>query len=119
MKNRNYTGLLALGLVCGLFIMISLAAAAQNQYISTTNTSRYIGKDRWDWTVFIKASPQVLQNILCVEYKLPSTSPNPSRKVCSLGNWDQPFALKSNGWGTFDIPISKVYPNVKTKNQQV
>jgi transcription initiation factor IIF auxiliary subunit len=109
--NRPYSWLWALG---GLFMMIGLAAA-QAQDISTANTSRYVGNDRWDWTVYIKASPDVLRNIRCVEYKLHSTFPDPNRKVCSLGDTNQPFALKSNGWGTFDVPVRVVFKNGKTR----
>ena len=69
MKNRTSVPLSLLRLVLVLFVLVGLATA-QNQEISTVNTSRYTGGGRWDWRVFIKASPEVVRNIRCVEYKL-------------------------------------------------
>jgi len=85
-------------------LAVSVTAAAQDD-IQSANTSRNLGKDKWEWTVFIRASPTVLKNIACVEYKLPSTLPKPNRRICAVGKTSQPFAISGSGWGTFDIPI--------------
>ena len=99
----NRRSLKLLFAVC-LLLSVSLTAAAQDD-IKTVNTSRKLGKDRWEWSVFIKAPTQVLRNISCVEYKLPATMPKPNRRICAPGASAQPFAITGSGWGTFDIPI--------------
>src|SRR6516165_7227020 len=48
-----------------------------------SNTSTYAGAGRWDWTIFVDADPNTLEQIDCVEYTLHPTFPNPVRKVCS------------------------------------
>ena len=115
MKNRTYTLLLAIGLACGLLIATGFSAAAQTQNISTKNTSKSLGDDWWEWTVFIEGPAEVLKNVKCVEYKLDSTFRNPRPKVCRLGKKEQPFALTNTGWGTFDIPIKVVFKNGQTR----
>jgi transcription initiation factor IIF auxiliary subunit len=99
----------AAAFLAGMCLILTLSAAAQE--ISTSNTSRYVGDGRWDWTVYIRAVPQVLSKIRCVEYKLHPTFPNPVRNVCSLGDPHYPFGLKSNGWGVFEISIKVIFRN--------
>lgn len=91
------------------FFAMTLAAAAQE--LSASNTSRYVGDGRWDWTVFIVAPREVLQNISCVEYRLHPTFPDPVRKVCQPGHPDLPFGLSTNGWGAFQIDIKVTFKN--------
>lgn len=88
--------------------VIAFASTASAEQISADNTSRYVGGGRWDWTVFIKAVPEVLERIECVEYTLHPTFPNPVRRQCALGDRRFPFALTTNGWGTFEIGIKIV-----------
>jgi len=64
-----------------------------------------MGGGRWDWTVFIDPRSGDLNKIKCVEYTLHPTFPNPVRIICDMGRIDAPFALRSNGWGTFQIGI--------------
>ena len=75
------------------------------QPICFQNTSKFIGGGRWDWTVFVDPRSRDVAVIKCVEYTLHPTFPNPVRVVCDIGSIDQPFALRSNGWGTFLIRI--------------
>ncbi len=89
------------------WLSAGLGAAAQE--LTASNTAHYRGDERWDWKVFLKASPEVLSRIRCVEYTLHPTFPNPARKVCSPGDSQSPFALSSNGWGTFRVPIKVTY----------
>lgn len=85
--------------------LILLPLPSEAQEVSADNIARYLGNDRWTWTVFIKGSPQALNNIECVEYTLHPTFPNPVQRVCSLGDQQYPFALSATGWGTFQIRI--------------
>lgn len=105
MRRRRYlVSYIIIGaLVSMWFMLFPLISAAQE--ISSGNTSRYLGNGRWEWRVFIKSSPQVLNEIRCVEYTLHPTFPNPTREVCSKGDPRYPFGLKTIGWGTFEIPI--------------
>ncbi len=83
--------------------------------ISADNTASPAGGNRWDWTVFILASSDVLGQINCVEYTLHPTFPDPVRTVCQQGSPDQAFAISSNGWGTFTIHIRVIMKNGQIK----
>jgi transcription initiation factor IIF auxiliary subunit len=94
----------------GLCLVITaLTSAASAQEISAANTSRYVGDRRWEWTVFVQASPETLNGIRCVEYTLHPTFPDPVRRQCALGDLRFPFALTTNGWGTFEIAIKVLF----------
>ncbi len=105
MRRRRYlVSYIIIGaLVSMWFMLFPLISAAQE--IKARNTSRYVGNGKWDWTIFIQASEQVLDDIKCVEYTLHPTFPNPIREECSLGDLRYPFGHSTNGWGTFEIPI--------------
>lgn len=78
----------------------------QNYYtaITTGNTATKLAPRWWSWTVYIDASPNILEQIECVEYTLHPTFPNNVIAVCQKGN-AKPFALTREGWGTFPIAI--------------
>jgi transcription initiation factor IIF auxiliary subunit len=71
------------------------------------NTARYVGKrsdrDWYEWKVFVDEDDDVLQKIEKVEYLLHRTFPNPLRRGTNRENH---FALKSSGWGYFNILIT-------------
>ena len=112
MKRKSY---LLFQMLTGLWLL-SLALPSAAQEISADNTSRYVGKERWKWTVFIRTSQQVLKDIKCVEYTLHPTFPDPIQTVCSLGNPRHPFGYMGNGWGTFEIPIKVTFKNGKVRS---
>jgi transcription initiation factor IIF auxiliary subunit len=101
----------------GLVGLLLLAGPlpASGQEISAKNTSRYVGDNRWDWTVYISASPTTLGEIRCVEYTLHPTFLRPHQRVCRPGNPKFPFGLRSNGWGTFEIPIKVTFKRGETR----
>lgn len=72
--------------------------------ISADNTSTRLSEDRWAWVVFINAPPQVLEQVSCVVYQLHPTFTPSVVRVCERGA-GPPFALKAQGWGTFNIQI--------------
>jgi transcription initiation factor IIF auxiliary subunit len=86
-------------------VVLALLAVGLAQDITASNTSRFLGNGRWEWTVYIKASPQVLREIDCVEYTLHPTFPQPVRRVCKVGDSRRPFGLTASGWGAFQIRI--------------
>jgi transcription initiation factor IIF auxiliary subunit len=78
--------------------------------VTAGNTSRYVGRSRWDWTVFIVADDETLDEIKCVEYTLHPTFPDPIRMICNRGSASgKGFFLNSNGWGTFSIGVKVVF----------
>lgn len=97
-----------------LFLTVSIPSQSQTN-VTTDNTSRYIGNNRWEWTVFIKADPGILSNIRCVEYVLHPTFPDRYRKICDRGPAvDQAFPITATGWGVFDIPVTVTFNDGKT-----
>jgi hypothetical protein len=78
--------------------------------ITTNNSATYAGKDRWNWTVFIEADDQTLNQIECVEYRLHPTFPDPVQKVCAKGSESgKGFFLTANGWGTFTVKLQVIF----------
>ncbi len=75
----------------------------KSEPLKVKNTSRYVGDNRWNWTIFIEADPDTLQQIECVEYVLHETFSNPVRRVCNEP-YDN-FAYSTNGWGTFTVKV--------------
>jgi transcription initiation factor IIF auxiliary subunit len=103
MKKRFISTTFLLTSVMVLIIGASLSSSAQG--ISTSNTARYIGNGRWEWTVFINPNSRAISKINCIEYTLHPTFPTPVQTTCKLGNNRQPFSLTATGWGEFLIHI--------------
>ena len=90
------------------------SAATPSRSVTVSNTSRYVGDGRWDWTVFVRGPSSIVDKIQCVEYTLHPTFPNPVRSVCVRGKDNlQPFALSSNGWGEFTIMVRILFRDGK------
>ena len=73
--------------------------------IETANVATEVRKGLWEWTVFVRAPDNVLEQIRCVEYTLHPTFPDRVREVCDRGSGRQAFALTTRGWGTFEIQL--------------
>jgi transcription initiation factor IIF auxiliary subunit len=72
------------------------------------NKWQYKGNDRWDWEAFLEdEGTGELDRVESVEYVLHPTFPNPIRRVNTPQNQ---FALRTNGWGTFQL---KAFVNLK------
>lgn len=106
-------GAIAWGVAWALLLVGAGAARAQD--VAVENVSRYVGSDRWLWTVYLTGPPRVLDNVRCVEYTLHPTFPNPVQRVCEIGNRAQPFALSREGWGTFTIGVRVWFRNSSTR----
>lgn len=94
----------ALVLLCLIWAAPLPAAPLAAQDVQISNTAKFLGGGRYDWTVFVQAVPAVLQQIEYVEYTLHPSFPNPVRKVT---NPQGGFALSANGWGEFNL-VAKV-----------
>lgn len=79
-------------------------SAAGAASVSAHNTSTQLSEDRWAWTAFIDAPPEVLERVRCVVYQLHPTFRPSTVRVCERGAGEA-FALKAVGWGTFTIQI--------------
>lgn len=90
-------------------LLMNSAAAAQE--LKTTNTSRYLGNDRWSWTIFLTGPDEELNQVRCVEYTLHETFPDPVQVVCELGDRHQAFKLSAEGWGVFEVKIKVILKN--------
>jgi transcription initiation factor IIF auxiliary subunit len=62
----------------------------------------YEGNDWWQWSVWLDAKDEYLDQIESVTYTLHSSFHNPVRKITTREN---KFKLESDGWGTFTIYI--------------
>jgi hypothetical protein len=78
--------------------------------ISAHNTSARLSQNRWAWTAFIDAPPEVLEQISCVAYQLHPTFRPSTVQVCERGAGEA-FALKAVGWGIFTIQIHVLMKN--------
>jgi hypothetical protein len=76
--------------------------------IFVKNSSKHIGANQWDWTVYIDADSETLSSISCVEYTLHPTFPSPVRRTCNRAN---NFSLDASGWGTFEIKVRVLFKN--------
>jgi len=87
--------------------------------ITTRNSATYAAKDRWNWTVFIEADDETLNQIECVVYILHPTFPDPVQKVCNQGSASgKGFLLNANGWGTFTVKIKVIFKAGEARNLQ-
>lgn len=67
---------------------------------SIAQDQRYVGKDWWDWKVWIEGDDRALDNITEVVWHLhPTFSPPDVRTT----NRSDKFLLHRSGWGTFEI----------------
>ena len=91
--------------------------AATTKSIKPGNIAIRVDKDWWKWTVFVKASPDVLDQIKCVEYGLHESFPNPIQLICTKGsNNNQAFPFTTKGWGTFTIKVKVIFKDGTTQN---
>lgn len=81
------------------------APARGTRRLTAGNVAEPVGRDRWNWTVFIKGDRQDIDAIKCVEYSLHPSFPNPVHLVCEAGDPNRAFKLSATGWGTFTIGI--------------
>ena len=84
--------------------------------IRTGNSARSLGSGRWEWSVFVLAPNDVLNQIQYVEYTLHPTFPEPVQRVTERGlESGKGFVLKATGWGTFEIAVKVVFSNGKIR----
>lgn len=100
-------------LIVLFYVALMYPSAPSN--IAVDNTAVYKGNDLWEWTIFIKASPDVLDSIEYVQYTLHPTFVDPVQKVSKTTDPQHPFGLTRTGWGVFEVPVKVAF---KTGTQQ-
>ena len=101
------------------YLELDLGESQRFGKISTGNTSRPLGRNRWEWTVFIVADEATLNDIACVQYILHPTFPNPINMICERGSGSgKGFFLKGTGWGTFPIDVEIIFKDGRRKYLQ-
>jgi len=68
----------------------------------------YKRNDWWEWSVWVDAPEQELDQIEYVEYTLHPTFPRPVRQISDRAT---KFRLQSAGWGQFEIFAKVVHKN--------
>ncbi|UCD93374.1 MAG: hypothetical protein JSU69_06250 [Candidatus Zixiibacteriota bacterium] len=89
--------------------IIAATGSVYAEEISAANTSRYVCNGKWDWTVYIQSTPEVINDVKHVKYQLHPTFPDPAREVDSLGDARYPFGLTCRGWGEFKIGVEVTF----------
>jgi transcription initiation factor IIF auxiliary subunit len=86
--------------------------------IEFDNRAKWVGKkgkyDYYDWEVFVAEDKEVIEKIDHIIYFLHKTFPNPVRTISDKKNG---FALKSRGWGEFEIGIQIYFKDNQTQQQ--
>jgi len=77
--------------------------------IQTRNVATRVEEKRWDWSAYIEAAPEVIDHVICVEYTLHETFTPQVRSVCDRGSSARPYALDTNGWGTFKLRMRVIF----------
>ena len=83
--------------------------------VSLASNSHSLGNGKWQWTTFVKAAPDVLRRVVCVQYNLDPTFPEPSRLVCEHGLENQAFRLTDTAWGDFSISATLIFSDRSTQ----
>ena len=76
-------------------------------------TARYLGEDRWAWTVRLAGPADALAAVSRVSWHLhPSFTPS----VVEVSDPRDGFALSSSGWGTFELrALLKLHSGAETE----
>jgi transcription initiation factor IIF auxiliary subunit len=72
--------------------------------LSIQQSEKYLGNDRWAWSVWLDGSPEDLDSVDHVMYVLHPTFHDPVRSVTDRSSC---FRLDTSGWGTFKL-LAKV-----------
>lgn len=106
-------------ILTAIALLALLAAPASGEQllgVSAANTSRYLGGERWEWTVFVTGPAVLLKTIQRVEYTLHPTFTNRVQTPDRGSDPARAFPLTSTGWGVFVVGIKVIFTNGETQN---
>jgi hypothetical protein len=100
---------------CRAFVLVCLLAAAPllapfhsslAQEIEVQNSSKYIDGELWGWTIYIRASPEIIATIRCVSYERSGFHPfSGERRICELGNPEKPFSFSGVSENSYRMDV--------------
>jgi len=90
--------------ICVALLAFALQAlAGSSRPVHAANVARYLGDDKWEWTVFLDGSSEDLARIARVEY---TPGANATRLVAGrAGDANRPWAVTGTGYGTMDVGV--------------
>jgi YEATS family len=103
--------------VAFILLLIGTSLWAADRNVSIASVAVGAGKP-WQWTVFIKGTPDVLAHIKCVQYALDSSFPNPSRTICDRGTEERPFSSNGTTWGPFKLSATVTFDDGTVQQYQ-
>ena len=74
--------------------------------LSIQQGQKYLGHDRWEWSLWLQGTTEELDSVDHVLYILDPTFHNPVRLVSDRTT---NFRLETSGWGTFTIHAKAVH----------
>jgi transcription initiation factor IIF auxiliary subunit len=74
--------------------------------LSIQQSQKYLGSDRWQWSVWLDGTPEELDFVEYVTYILHPTFHDPVRPV---GDRTTNFRLSTSGWGTFTMHVNVMH----------
>ncbi len=79
----------------------------QERELVVENTANFLKGDRWEWTIYIAAPDEVLEQIECVYYILDPSYREPKREVCDGRSNDsgKGFFLTDMAWEPFEVSV--------------
>ena len=97
-------------------LVIGTSLRATDHDVSIASVA--VGAKPWQWTVFLKGTPDALAHVSCVQYVLDPSFPNPHRTVCERGVPDRPFATSGVTWGRFNLSATVTFDDKKVQQLQ-
>ena len=100
-----------------VIILLALAPvlAAVDHNVALTGVANGPPKGPWQWTVFIKGSPEAVGHVRCVQYAIKGNFPNPYRTVCEAGARERAYGTGGTTWGPFSVSATVIFDDKTTK----
>lgn len=79
----------------------------EERELAVENTANFLKGERWEWTIYIAAPDEVLEQIECVYYILDPSYREPKREVCDDRGGDpgKGFFLTDQAWEPFEVGV--------------
>jgi len=88
----------------------SSTADIQTRNVATRVYEKKVGEKKWfNWSAYIEAAPEIIDHVVCVEYTLHKDFTPRVRTVCDRGSSARPYALDTNGYGTFKLRMRVIF----------
>ena len=88
----------------------------QERGLAVENTADFLKGDRWEWTIYIAAPDEVLEQIECVYYILHPSYKEPKREICEKGNVrGEGFFLRDTAWEPFEVGVRVRFRDGQTR----